>query len=273
MVGVQSGKTSVAGTLAVHAALTGEAALTRSWSVRTSRGALRALLRYAREPFESVPAFRAELVRETGDTLELRRGTSLSAYPCRPAALRGLRASSSRSTSWPSSPPPTAGRRTSRCCASRAAALATTGGKLIVLSSPYGQSGALWDLHRRHYGRDDSPTLVWQASAPAMNPTLSADYLQRMEQEDPEAYRSEVLGEFRAGISTFLDPDALADVVEAGVRERGPADLARVSTWATWTRRAAPARTRSRSRSRTGTASAACSTWCAPGARLSTRAA
>jgi hypothetical protein len=85
-----------------------------------------------------------------------------------------------------------------------------------VVSSPYGQSGALWDLHRKHYGRDDSPTLVWQASAPEMNPTLPADYLQRMEVEDPEAYRSEVLGEFRAGLSTLLDPDALDACVAHG---------------------------------------------------------
>jgi hypothetical protein len=57
-----------------------------------------------------------------------------------------------------------------------------------------------------------------------MNPTLPADYLERMERDDPEAYRSEVLGEFRAGISTLFDPDALAAVVEAGVRERAPAE-------------------------------------------------
>jgi hypothetical protein len=55
-----------------------------------------------------------------------------------------------------------------------------------------------------------------------MNPLLGHDYLARMEQDDPEAYRSEVLGEFRAGLSTLLDPDALAACVEAGVRERAP---------------------------------------------------
>ncbi len=31
-----------------------------------------------------------------------------------------------------------------------------------------------------------------------MNPTLPADYLERMEADDPEAYRSEVLGEFHS---------------------------------------------------------------------------
>jgi hypothetical protein len=87
--------------------------------------------------------------------------------------------------------------------------LATTGGKLIVLSSPYAQTGALYDLHRRHSGRDDSTTLIWQASAPEMNPTLPADYLERMKQDDPEAYLSEVLGEFRTGIASLFDPDVL----------------------------------------------------------------
>ena len=92
-------------------------------------------------------------------------------------------------------------------------------------ASPYGQSGSLWDLHRRAYGQDDASTLlVWQASAPEMNPTLPADYLERMQQDDPDAYRSEVLGEFRAGLAMLLDTDAIADCVSEGVRERAPSD-------------------------------------------------
>jgi hypothetical protein len=103
-------------------------------------------------------------------------------------------------------------------------ALATTGGKLIILSSPYGQSGALWDLYRKHHGRDDSGTLVWKADAPTMNPTLPRDYLARMEQDDPEAYRSEVLGEFRAGLSTLLDPEAIQACVATGRLELPPVE-------------------------------------------------
>jgi hypothetical protein len=56
------------------------------------RGAMRTLLRYAREPFDELPAFQAEVVRSTADTLELRNGVNLSPYPCRPASIRGLRA-------------------------------------------------------------------------------------------------------------------------------------------------------------------------------------
>ena len=66
--------------------------------------------------------------------------------------------------------------------------------------------------------------LIWKASAPEMNGTLSADYLARMEEDDPDAYRSEVLGEFRAGLGMLLDPDAIDDCVSDGVRERAPVD-------------------------------------------------
>ena len=43
-----------------------------------------------------------------------------------------------------------------------------------------------------------------------------------MAADDPDAYRSEVLGGFRAGVSTFLDPEAIAACVATGVRERPP---------------------------------------------------
>jgi hypothetical protein len=222
IVGVQSGKTTVAAALADHAALTGDSGTFALLVGQDHRGAMRALLRHARAPFERLAAFRAEVVRETADTLDLRRGTSLVAYPCRPAALRGLRAcfvaidELAYFVATDGRPTDVEMLRVGR------GRLATTGGKLIVLSSPYGQTGALYDLHRRHFGREDSDTLVWQASAPTMNPTLSRAYVVRAAEEDPEAYQSEVLGEFRAGVSSLLEPDAIAACVDDGVRERRP---------------------------------------------------
>lgn len=220
VVGVQSGKSQVAAAMAAFAAITGQDGTHALLIAQDQRSALRTLLRYARQPFEALPMLSAEVARDVADSLELRNGVSLSAYPCKPSAIRGLRACAAvidELAFFVS----TDGRPTDvemlRAARGR---VATTGGKVIILSSPYGQSGALHDLHRRHYGRDDSPVLVWQASAPAMNPTLPADYLARMEQDDPEAYRSEVLGEFRQGVSTFFNPDAIAASVETGIRER-----------------------------------------------------
>lgn len=222
IVGVQSGKSRIAAALASYATLVGESGTHALLLGQDHRGAMRTLLRYAREPFETLDAFRAEVLRSTADTLELRNGVSLSAYPCRPAAIRGLRAcivvvdELAFFTATDGRPVDTEMLRAAR------GRVATTGGKLIVLSSPYAQTGALYELHRKHYGRDESDVLVWQAAAPAMNPTLPADYLQRMAQDDPEAYRSEVLGEFRTGLTTLFDPDALAACVAADIRERPP---------------------------------------------------
>src|SRR5207249_3565886 len=99
------------------------------------------------------------------ESVELENGVILAAYPCRPAAVRGLRArvicldELAFYRSAENFPVDTEMLRACRPC------LATTGGKLIVLSSPYAQAGALYELAKRHYGQD-SPILVWTASAP-----------------------------------------------------------------------------------------------------------
>ena len=220
IVGVQSGKSQIAGVMAAFGAITGPEGTHSLLVAQDHRSALRTLFRYAQQPFESLPIFANEVVRQVADSLELRNGVSLSAYPCRPSAIRGLRAAVAvvdELAFFVTTEGRPVDQEMLRAARGR---LATTGGKLVVLSSPYAAAGALYDVHRRHYGRDDSPVLVWQASAPAMNPTLPEDYLRRMAEDDPEAYRSEVLGEFRQGVTSFLDADTIAASVEDGVRER-----------------------------------------------------
>lgn len=223
IIGRQSGKSNTAGDLMAFAGITASAEDAGTYVVgiaQDQRGSMRTLLRYATAPFEQVPilAREADGQPRAADSLALRNGVTLAAYPCRPGAVRGLRArlvvidELAFFRTSDGNPTDVEMLRAVR------PSLATTGGKLFIFSSPYSQTGALWDLHRRHYGRDDSGTLIWVASAPAMNPTLPADYLERMQQDDPEAYRSEVLGEFRAGISTFFDPQAL-DACVADWRE------------------------------------------------------
>jgi hypothetical protein len=229
IVGRQSGKSEIAAALAVFEAINAPREPGRSERyallvAQDQRGSLRGLFRYASTPFEASPMLARTIIGRTADTIVLENNVTIAAYPCRPAAVRGLRARVAiadelaffRSTE--NIPVDVEMLRALRPC------LATTGGKLIVLSSPYAQSGALWELHRKHYGRDDSATLIWSASAPAMNSTLPADYLERMREDDPEAYRSEVLGEFRSGVSTFLDPEVLEACVIPDRHELPPAD-------------------------------------------------
>lgn len=222
VVGVQSGKSTMAAARVGIAALTGQRGTHAVLIGQDHRGAMRVLLKYSREPFETLPHFQAEVVRETSDTLELSNGVTLSAYPCRPESVRGLRAcivvidELAFFQTTDGRPTDTEMLRVAR------GRVAMTGGKILILSSPYGQSGALWDLYRRHYGKDDSYTLVWQGTGPEMNPKLPADYLTRMAENDPDAYQSEVLGQFRAGLNLLLDPENLTACVDGTVRERPP---------------------------------------------------
>jgi hypothetical protein len=225
--GRQSGKTRMAALIAGY-----EAAFCRTEPgsgdvyaltvAQDHRASLRASFSYARVPFDSVPLLKG-LVRERKvETLRLQNNVVLAAYPCRPESVRGLRAQVvicdelGFFRSSEGSPQDVEMLRAAR------PTLATTGGRLIMLSSPAGQLGALWELFERYFGHDDSPVLIWRASAPEMNPTLPADYLQRMELDDPEGYRSEVLGEFRAGTTALFDPEAIRVCTIQGRRELPP---------------------------------------------------
>lgn len=186
-----------------------------------ARAALRAAMAPIQRAFSSL-AFRELVAHETQDSIELTSGAVVAVYPARPAAVRGITLAGAYldelafMISTEGRPVDVEMLRAVR------PALATTGGRLYISSSPYAQSGALWDLYRKHHGArlvGQSSTVVLRASAPEMNGTLPADYLERMAEDDPEAYRSEVLGEFRAGLSALLEGAAIDACVVPGVRE------------------------------------------------------
>jgi len=228
IVGRQSGKSQIAAMIADFeaACAIGARGLYAVLVAQDARAAIRTLFGYAVEPFDASPMLQNLVVARTAESLTLTNGLTIVAYPCRPQSVRGLRArvvvvdEVAHFIATDGRPTDIEMLRALR------PTLAMTGGKLIILSSPYAASGALYDLHRRHFSKDSS-TLVWTASAPEMNPSLPADYLARMEQDDPAAYRGEVLGEFRQGISTFIDAEALAACVVSGRRELMPAERVR----------------------------------------------
>ncbi|MBX3024426.1 hypothetical protein KF840_05900 [bacterium] len=226
--GRQSGKTQTAGDVVIYTAATAPAdgSADGTYAVLVAqdmRGSMRAAFRYICQAFERVPMLARMVTGRTADALTLANGVTIGVYPCRPAAVRGIRALVAVADELAFYRASDGNPVDVEMLRALTPALATTGGRLLVLSSPYGQAGALWELHRRHFGREDSATLVWQASATTMHDGLPADYLERMRDDDPDAYRSEVLGEFRAGLATLLDPEALDGCV-ADWREQPPRD-------------------------------------------------
>jgi hypothetical protein len=222
VVGRQSGKSTIAGAMIAVDALRAQPGTYCAIVAQDSRGAQRAVHAYAAAPFDTLPAFSSLVTGRAADTVTLRRNIRIATYPCRPSALRGIRAKLvvlDEAAFFVS----TEGRAVDRemATATRPATL-TTNGRLVILSSPYGQSGIVFDLFRKHYGQDDSPVLVWRASSPAMNPTLDAAALARLKDEDPDAFDSEINALFRAGLAQLFDPEAVDACVDRDVRERAP---------------------------------------------------
>jgi hypothetical protein len=184
-----------------------------SFVAQDHRSSVRTLFHRVARPWRTIPMLRKHVVSSTADSIVLDNGLTLAAYPCRPAALRGLRnlfVACNETSHYRNSQGNAVDVEMRRAVLPT---LSTTGGKLVIVSSPYLATDLIGELHRRHWGHDESSTLIVQASAPELNPTLPLDYLQRMEQDDPEAYRSEVLGEFWSGLSVFIDSQALEGCV------------------------------------------------------------
>ena len=118
--------------------------------------------------------------------------------------------------------------------------------------------------------RTTRSTLIWQASAPEMNPSLPADYLACAWSTTTRGLPLEVLGEFRAGLATLLDPEAIAACVASDRLELPPVS-GPLNYQAFCDPSAAGAPMPSPAASATGTASGPWWTWCEPGRRPSTR--
>jgi hypothetical protein len=59
------------------------------------------------------------------------------------------------------------------------------GSILLAASSPHARRGALWDAHRKHFGKDGDPILVWQAATREMNASVPQSIIDAAVEEDP----------------------------------------------------------------------------------------
>jgi hypothetical protein len=82
---------------------------------------------------------------------------------------------------------------------------------LLCASSPYARRGALWEAHRKHYGKDGDPVLVWQADTRSMNPSVPQSYIDMHMADDPARASAEYLAQFRSDLEAFV----LREAVEA----------------------------------------------------------
>lgn len=213
--GRRAGKTRFSAILAVHAAAQTYSALGRGEQatvaiVAPDRRQARLAFDYAAGLVTSSDILRAELTRQTTETLEFRHNTRLEVHTGSFRSVRGYsmalaivdEASFLRDEN--SAVPDIELARALR------PALATLGGRLIVISSPHRRTGLLYEGYQKYFGHDEARSLYVQAKSTSLNPLLSQELIERAVEDDPEAASSEWFGLFRSDISEYL-PDTLID--------------------------------------------------------------
>jgi hypothetical protein len=100
------------------------------------------------------------------------------------------------------------------------------GAMLLCASSPYAQSGALYDAYRRYHGQDDAPVLIWHAATRFMNATFPEATIAQAMERDPASAAAEYLAEFRTDVQAFVTREAVEACVSRGVFERPPIEVA-----------------------------------------------
>jgi hypothetical protein len=89
--------------------------------------------------------------------------------------------------------------------------LLTTGGPLIAISSPYGETGFLYEAFKDHYAKGDPNVLVVHGGSTTFNSNLPQEEIDAELKKDPARAASEYLAQFRAPEAGFV----MAKVVDA----------------------------------------------------------
>jgi hypothetical protein len=93
---------------------------------------------------------------------------------------------------------------------------------MLKASSPYARRGALWNDWRRHYAKDDSLVLVWQADTRTMNPSIPQSVIDAAYENDPADAAAEYGAQFRSDIEAFVTREAAEACVVEGRLELPP---------------------------------------------------
>jgi hypothetical protein len=225
-IGVRGGKSFIIAILAVYLSFFRKYKLSKGeigyvLIVAPTRKQAKIILNYCSGFLYGHPILKGHVLNETAEEIRLDNGLAISVLSSDYKSIRGFTAVSCivdeiAYLTVEGSRPDT---EVVRALRSR---LLTTGGPLLCIGSPYAKKGELYSVFRKHYGENNSPTLVWKAPSLVMNPTLNAKVIERARKEDPEAAKADYDAEFRSDIETFVNREIVEAVVAPGRHELPP---------------------------------------------------
>lgn len=182
---------------------------------------------YVKSFIEIVPELRDMLYDEpTKSLIELKNGITIEIRAVGDAGPRGytvVAALMDEIAFWPTDPE-SAKQDKKVLRAIQPSMLDIPGAMLVMLSSPYARRGELFETYRRHYGKDQSNTLVWNADTLSMRPSSSPLVLDRIREayeDDPESAKAEYGAQFRSDLEAIFSREAVSAVSIRGRFEMG----------------------------------------------------
>ncbi|SIO49700.1 hypothetical protein SAMN05443247_06523 [Bradyrhizobium erythrophlei] len=181
--------------------------------IAQDRKAARTIFRFVKGLLTGVPMLKRMIERETADTFDLTNSISIEIQAASFRSNRGytlVAALCDEIAFWRNDE--SANPDKEILAAIRPAMATIPNAMLLCASSPYARRGALWDAHRRHFGKD-SPVLVWKAPTRTMNPSVPQSIVDAAYEADSASAAAEYGAEFRTDVETFIS----REVVDAAV--------------------------------------------------------
>jgi hypothetical protein len=232
VVGRRGGKSRAAATTAAWLAIfvdwrpylaPGEKALVML--LAADRRQSRVALRYIRSLIMDHPELKKLVVSQTAESIELRNRVVIEVTTASFRTVRGYSVAAliaDEIAFWFDGE--NSANPAEEVLAAARPAMATMGphALLLLMSSPHARRGPLWQAHRRYYGKEDAPTLIWQAPTKIMNPTVAQSVIDAAYEDDPARAGAEFGAEFRTDVETFVAREAIEACVIDGRFELPP---------------------------------------------------
>jgi hypothetical protein len=194
--------------------------------IAADRKQCRVILRYIRGLIDGSPMLRGAVISETQESITLKNRVIIEVHTSSFRSTRGyslVAALCDEVAYWPAED--SAEPDVEVLAALRPGMSTVPGAMLLCASSPYARKGALWDAHRRHFGKD-SDILVWQANTRFMNPSVPQAEIDRAFDEDPSAASAEWMAEFRKDREAYITREVVEACTALGCFELPPDKLA-----------------------------------------------
>lgn len=192
--------------------------------VSCDRRQSRVIFNYVLAALESVPMLKAMIDRQDSESIDLSNGVTIEIVTNSFRSLRGFTIGAAildEVAYWRSEF--SANPDGEVLNAIRPAMATVPGGLILAIGSPYRRAGVMYETWKSHYGKDDSPVLVVQATSQQLNPTIPQSIIDRAVEADSIAAQAEWFATFRSDLAALFDLDLIERAVEPGRRERAPA--------------------------------------------------